>query len=63
MSPPIDEDKAKELQNWSDKFQEEKTPISKLLDKGAAKLLHVLIDAKKETLGLTDYEAANWYTT
>jgi hypothetical protein len=63
MSPPIDEDKAKELQSWSDKFPEETTPISKLLDKDAKSLLNVLIDAKKETLGLTDYEAANWYTT
>jgi hypothetical protein len=63
LSPPLDEDKEKELQNWSDKYQEEKTPISKLLDKEAVMLLNVLINTKKGSLGLTDEEAANWYTT
>jgi hypothetical protein len=63
LSPPLDEDKAKELQNWSDKYQEKKTPISKLLDKEAVMLLNVLIDTKKGSLGLTDEEATNWYTT
>jgi hypothetical protein len=61
ISPPFNEMKAKDLQNWSDKYQDEKILLSKILDKEAQKLLSVVIDTKKEFLGLTDDEAANWY--
>jgi hypothetical protein len=61
ISPPFNEKKAKDLQNWSDKYQDEEILLSKILDKEAQKLLSVVIDTKKEFLGLTDDEAANWY--
>ena len=33
--------------DWSDKYPDENTPISKLLDKEAVKLLNVLIMTKR----------------
>jgi hypothetical protein len=62
LSPSITEVSARELQKWSDKYQEEITPLSMLVDKEAIKLLNLLINTKRADLGLTDDEAANWLT-
>jgi hypothetical protein len=62
LSPPITEASARKLQKWSDKYPEETTQLSMLLDKEAIKLLNVLINTKSADLRLTDDEAANWYT-
>ena len=62
LSPPLNKDSAKKLQDWSDMYQEEITPLHKLLDPEAVTLLHVLIGNKKKELNLTDEEAANWYS-
>jgi hypothetical protein len=62
LSPPITEASARELQNWSDKYEEETTPLSMLLDKEAIKLLSLLIHTQRADLGLTDDEAADWFT-
>ena len=59
LSPPITEASARNLQKWSDKYPEEITPLSMLLDKEAIKLLNVLINTKSADLRLTDDEAAN----
>ncbi len=59
LKPPLNAEGADKLQTWSDKYQEEPSPISKLL---AVKLLNVLINTKRVSIGLTEYEAANWYS-
>jgi phosphopantothenate synthetase len=59
LSPPITEASARKLQKWSDKYPEETTQLSMLLNKEAIKLLNVLINTKSADLGLTDDEAAN----
>ena len=62
LTPPITEDSARELQKWSDKYQDETTPLSKVSDKEAIKLLNVLINTKRADLGLSAEAAANWQT-
>ena len=61
LKPPLNAKKAEDLQSWSDKYPNERTPISRLLDKEAVKLLNVLIITKRVSLGLSEYEATNWY--
>jgi hypothetical protein len=62
LKPPLNAKEAAKLQTWSDKYQEEITPLNRLLDKEAVKLLTVLINTKRLSLGLSEYEAANWFT-
>jgi transposase InsO family protein len=62
LSPPLNKESARKLQEWSDKFPDEITPLGKILDSEAVTLLKVLIENNKKKLHLTNEEALNWYT-
>jgi hypothetical protein len=62
LSPPLNKESTRKLQEWSDKYQDEMTPLHKLLDPEAITLLKVLIEDNKKKLHLTNDEASNWYT-